>query len=79
MSIFKQVCGEINMPIAPDKSEGPATVIKFLGLTLDTSLMVIRVPSDKLQDISYHYENDKVQESDNLGAAIPGRKIELHN
>ena len=48
MSIFKQVCSKINMPIALEKSQGPATIIEFLGLTLDTSLMVIRVQPDKL-------------------------------
>ena len=36
MNVLKQVCKEIKMPIAPQKSEGPATVVEFLGLTIDT-------------------------------------------
>ena len=34
----------------PEKSEGPATVVEFLGLTLVAENMVIHIPMDKLQD-----------------------------
>ena len=50
MNTLEQVCHEIQMPIAPEKSEGP--VVEFLGLTIDTNSMVIRIPNDKLQDIA---------------------------
>ena len=53
MNVLKQVCKEIQMPIAPEKSEGPATVVEFLGLMIDTELMVFRIPQDKLQDIAH--------------------------
>ena len=43
---------EIQMPIAPEKSEDLATMVEFLGLTLDTNYMVIHIPPDKLQDIA---------------------------
>ena len=52
MGMFKQVSHEIGMPISLDKSVGPVQVIEFLGLTIDSMLMVIWVPQDKLQDIS---------------------------
>ena len=52
MGTFKQVCYEIGMPISPEKSVGSVQVIEFLGLTIDSVLMVVRVPDDKLQDIS---------------------------
>ena len=52
MGVLKQVCQEVQMPIAPEKSEGPATVVEFLGSILDTEQMVIHIPEDKLQDIS---------------------------
>ena len=52
MATLKQVCKEINMPIAPEKSEGSTTVVDFLGLTPDTTCMVIRVPEDKMRDIA---------------------------
>ena len=38
---FKQVCNEIWVPISPDKAVGPVQEIQFLGLSIDTILMVI--------------------------------------
>ena len=37
------------MPIELEKEEGPATTISFLGIELDTDLMVVCLPQDKLQ------------------------------
>ena len=51
MVVFKLVCDQISMPILPDKSVGPAQVIEFLGLKIDTIQMVIRIPKNKMQDI----------------------------
>ena len=51
MVSFKQVCDEIGMPISPDKAVGLVQVIQFLGLTINTILMVIKVPEDKRADI----------------------------
>ena len=51
MCSFKQVCKKIGMPVFPEKAVGPVQVIQFLGLTIDTTLMVIRVPEDKRTDI----------------------------
>ena len=52
MNTLKQVCQEIQMPIASEKSEGPSTVVEFLGLTIDTNYMVIWILHDKLHDIA---------------------------
>ena len=38
---FKQVCHEIGMPISLDKSVRPVQVIEFLGITIDSVLMVV--------------------------------------
>ena len=51
MSMFKLVCDQIGMPVSPDKSEGPTQIIEFLGLTIETIQMVVRIPKDKMQDI----------------------------
>ena len=51
MVSFKQVCDEIGMPISPDKVVWPVQVIQFLGLTIDTILMVVKVLEDKRADI----------------------------
>ena len=51
MQVLKDVSQEIKMPIVPEKSEGSSTIVEFLGLTLDTELMVVHIPAEKLQDI----------------------------
>ena len=51
MSSFKKVCHEIGMPISLEKVVGPVQIIQFLGLTIDTVSMVIKVPEDKRADI----------------------------
>ena len=52
MVVFKLVCDQIGIPVSPDKSEEPTQVIEFLGLTIDTIEMVVRIPRDKMQDIT---------------------------
>ena len=52
MSVFKLICDQIGMPVSQDKSEGPTQVIEFLGLMTDTIDMVVRIPKDKMQDIT---------------------------
>ena len=39
------------MPVSPEKAVGPVQVIQFLGLTIDTVLIVIKVLGDKREDI----------------------------
>ena len=52
ISVFKLVCTQIGMPVAPDKSEGPTQIIEFLGLMIDIIKMVVRITTDKMQDIT---------------------------
>ena len=44
------VCGELGVPMAPDKTTKPATVITFLGIELDLDFRVARLPNDKLSE-----------------------------
>lgn len=39
----------LGIPISPGKTEGPSTVIEFLGIVLDSSKMEARLPQDKLE------------------------------
>ena len=48
LEVMKHTCADTGSPVEPEKLEGPATVIGFLGLELDTNEMVVRLPSDKL-------------------------------
>lgn len=48
MTTMLEVCSKLGFPIAPEKLEGPAQVITFLGIIIDTKLMQLRLPEDKL-------------------------------
>ena len=49
--MFIQLCKELGVPLAMEKTEGPSTTLAFLGIILDTVKMEIRLPDDKLQRI----------------------------
>ena len=47
-TIMLKSCEATGTPVEPEKSMGPTTVINFLGIELDTEVMEIRLPADKL-------------------------------
>lgn len=49
---FLDVCDKIGVPMAPDKTVGPAHCLTFLGIELDTVEQEARLPSDKLSKCS---------------------------
>ena len=51
LHIFTEVCVRLGVPLALEKVEGPSTCLTFLGITLDTSWMEIRLPEEKLLHI----------------------------
>ena len=51
MSTFFATCAKMGVPIAEEKTEGPQTVIIFLGLELDSDLMEVRIPKDKIEHL----------------------------
>ena len=46
--LMHELCKELGLPAEPDKDEGPATSISFLGMELDSVAMEIRLPHKKL-------------------------------
>ena len=48
---FQSILQWLKVPIAREKLEGPSTRLTFLGIELDTALMVRRLPSDKLHEL----------------------------
>ena len=46
---FLSMCEYIGVPIAHEKTVGPATTLQFSGITLDSVLQEARLPVDKLQ------------------------------
>ena len=51
MRIFESIMHQLNVPMAPDKTEGPSEVLVFLGLELDSNEMVVRIPVDKIKEV----------------------------
>ena len=45
---FLNLCHQIGVPIADEKTMGPATALQFAGIALDTVSMEARLPDDKL-------------------------------
>ena len=45
------VFAQLNVPVAMEKLEGPATILTFLGIERDTAQMVLRLPQDKLGEL----------------------------
>ena len=43
------LCTELGVPISEEKLEGPGTCIPFLGITLDTEVLQLRLPEEKLR------------------------------
>ncbi|XP_052780604.1 uncharacterized protein LOC128217487 [Mya arenaria] len=51
LSTFHQVCVQLGVPINDVKSTDPSTVIVFLGLEIDSSQMLIRIPRHKIAEL----------------------------
>ena len=49
LDTFLEMCTEIGVPIATEKTEGPSQILTFLGIELDTTTSEARLPKDKLQ------------------------------
>ena len=48
LQTFIHTCNRLGVPLALEKVEGPTTCLTFLGITLDTIRMEIRLPEEKL-------------------------------
>ena len=48
LSVFLGVCDYLGIPIAPEKTCGPATTLSFAGIELDSIRMEARLPQDKI-------------------------------
>ena len=51
LTIIQQVFDKLGVPLAPDKLEGPTTVLIHLGTEIDSDDQVIRLPDDKYSDL----------------------------
>ena len=51
IKIIIEVFKQLGVPLAPEKIIGPTTGVVYLGITIDSIRMEIRLPEDKLQDL----------------------------
>ena len=51
MASFSNICNSVSVPIADDKTEGPTTSMKYLGLLIDTEKMMVKIPTEKLNKL----------------------------
>ena len=49
LDTLEQVCKELGVPLAPEKKDGPSTLIVFLGILIDTIKQELSLPGDKLR------------------------------
>ena len=54
---FENLCSLLNVPIATHKTEKPTKVLTFLGIEIDSHLMIARLPKEKLVTYSNNVEN----------------------
>ena len=52
LRLLLQICADIGIPIAPDKTTTPSTNTTFLGVELDTAKRIAKLPPDKLTQYS---------------------------
>ena len=52
LQILHKVCKDLGVPLAPEKQEGPSSVITFLGITIDMNCQELRLPEEKLHQRS---------------------------
>lgn len=48
------MCDYLGVPLAPEKTVGPDTVLQFAGITLDSVLFEARLPEDKPRRVMLH-------------------------
>lgn len=48
LALFLELCSYLGIPMAPDKTVGPSTVLSFAGIELDTVHSEARLPRDKV-------------------------------
>ena len=49
LKLALQLCEQLRVPVSKSKVEGPATILTFLGISLDTVAMELRLPEEKLR------------------------------
>ena len=51
LSLAIPLCHRLGLPVAPEKIEGPATSLTFLGINLDSEVMSMSLPRERLASL----------------------------
>ena len=51
LTSFQGMCDQLGVPLAPEKTVAPKTVLCFLGLEIDSVRRQVRIPSEKLMKL----------------------------
>ena len=51
LEVMLSYCQKLGVPVSAEKCAGPSSKLTFLGFELDTILMAVRLPEEKLQHI----------------------------
>lgn len=57
MSSFDKLCLELGVPLAKNKTMGPCTLLPFLGYLIDTEMLRILIPPEKLDKLRSSLES----------------------
>ena len=57
LQTLESVCGELRVPLASHKSEGPTTCLTFLGIEIDSVVGSLTLPAEKLHRLVSTREN----------------------
>ena len=72
MDLFTELCNEVGVPIADDKTEGHTTCLTYLGYQLDTEKLHIQIPSDKVEKLLQQIFNTlQIKKGPFKGIAVP--------
>ena len=52
METFMGLCNELGVPLAKNKTVGPTNILPFLGYIIDTELMMVLIPFEKIEKLS---------------------------
>ena len=77
MKAFIRLCGQLGVPLAQDKTQGPDTTLPFLGITMDTLKLEARLPQDKIDKCTSLLRKFLTKPSHPQGASVPHRFFEL--
>ena len=77
---LKRVCEDLGIPLAPEKEDGPKTIITILGIEIDTVKGELRLRKEKMQRLSQtlaEWEERKACTPTTCNQGYPTRKILL--